>query len=101
VTAGCGLIMGYLVDNFNRKLLLIVCSLCWNILTGTTAYCNTFLQILFPRMLVAAFSSACIPTAISLINDYFNHDQKARANSFFFFGIYIGAALSSLTALLD
>jgi len=44
---------------------------------------------------------ACIPTSISLIGDYFPHEQRGKANSIFGFGVYLGVALSSLTLLIN
>ena len=49
----------------------------------------------------AIFGAICICTSLSLINDYFKHEHKARANSFYSFGIYMGVACSSLTLILD
>ena len=49
----------------------------------------------------AIFGAIAIPTSLSLINDYFKHEHRGRANSFYSFGIYMGVACSSLTLILD
>lgn len=45
--------------------------------------------------------AACIPVSVSLINDYFEHEMRGRANSMFAFGIYLGGGLSSLSLILN
>ena len=70
-------------------------------MTAVSVFCDNFLEIIFPRMFFAIVVSACIPCCISLINDYFSHRDKARANSFFCLGNYLGVGLSSLTIILD
>jgi MFS family permease len=101
ITALCGLGTGLLVDNVSRKWILVICGVTWSTFTGTMFFCHTFVEVLIPRMIVGAFASACIPASISLINDYFPHNKRARANSFFFFGVYLGVAMSALSTLLD
>lgn len=99
--AAFGLLMGYLTDRYNRKWLLFSCSILWTLMTALSALTTSFYQILAPRILFSLFMSACIPTSTSLINDYFAHEMRGRANSLFAFGVYLGGALSSLTLLLD
>lgn len=51
-------------------------------------------------MLFAVLVSACIPSSLSLINDYYEYELRATANSIFCFGLYFGVGLSSLTLIL-
>ena len=96
-----GLLMGYYADRYNRKLILLLTSLSWTLMTFATAFTHNFWEVLLPRMGFSFLMSACIPVSVSLINDYFRHEERGRANSLFAFGIYLGGGLSSLTLLLD
>jgi MFS family permease len=96
-----GLFMGYLADSYNRKWLLVSTTLLYTGMTLATAYVHTFYEVLIPRVLFSFLMSACIPVSVSLINDYFEHEMRGRANSMFAFGIYLGGGLSSLSVLLN
>jgi MFS family permease len=101
VNAVFGLLMGYLADRYNRKWLLLVISLLWNTMTILSAFIHNFTNALILRIMFSFFMSACVPLSVSLINDYFVHEQRGRANSLFAFGIYLGGGLSSLSLVLD
>lgn len=96
-----GLLMGYLADSYNRKWLLIGTTLLYTCMTLATAFVHNFVQVLIPRIMFSFFMSACIPVSVSLINDYFQHEMRGRANSLFAFGIYLGGGLSSLSLILN
>lgn len=64
-------------------------------------FCTQFWQVLLARIGFAIFMSFCIPTSVSLITDYFDHEELGRANSVFTFGVYMGVGLSSLTIIID
>jgi len=46
------------------------------------------------------FESFCAPAAYSLIADYFPPEKRTTANAFFSGCIFVGASLSSLTAVM-
>jgi MFS family permease len=75
----------------------------WNVATAVSYFCNSFIQIIFPRMAFAILSAACNPASLSLINSYFSNrgSSLGKANSFFSFGIYCGIGFSSLTLIMD
>lgn len=95
------LLMGYLADRYNRKWILFITTFMYCLMTMASSFTHNFAQILVPRIMFAIFMSACVPVSVSLINDYCEHEIRARANSVFAFGIYLGGGLSSLTLLLD
>lgn len=101
VNSICGLLMGYFADKYNRKWPLVITTVLYTLMTLACAYTNSFTSVLFPRMLFSFFESACVPYSISLINDYFEHEMRGRANSLFAFGIYLGGGLSSLSQILN
>ena len=96
-----GLLMGYLADKFNRKWMLLGTTIMYTLMTLATAYTHNFTEVLIPRIMFSFFMAACIPMSVSLINDYFKHEQRGRANSLFAFGIYLGGGLSSLSGILN
>ena len=53
----------------------------WTTFTLSCAITENFVQVLIPRMLFSIFMSACIPTSVSLITDYFENEMRGRANS--------------------
>lgn len=101
VNSVLGLLMGYLADRYNRKWILLPMSILWSVMTLLSAFTHNFWQVLLPRIGFSFFMSACVPVSVSLINDYFEHEKRGRANSLFAFGIYLGGGLSSLTLILD
>ena len=96
-----GLLMGYLADRWNRKWLLVATTLSYTLMTLVCAFVQTFVEVLIPRIAFSFFMAACIPVSVSLINDYFPHEMRGRANSMFAFGIYLGGGLSSLTLIIN
>ena len=96
-----GLLMGYLADRFNRKWILVSTTILYTLMTLACAFTHNFVEVLIPRILFSFLMSACIPVSVSLINDYFEHSMRGRANSLFAFGIYLGGGLSSLSLILN
>ena len=96
-----GLVSGYLADRLNRKWLLFATTVAYTAMTLACSLTHSFGQVIGPRMAFAMLMSACIPASVSLINDYFTHETRGRANSLFAFGVYLGGGLSSLTLLVN
>jgi len=94
------LFTGILSDNFNRKNLLTIASICWSLTSIGIAFSEKFWQVAFFRMLLGVFEACCGPPAYSLISDYFPPESRTMANSVYALGIYVGAALSSLTIIM-
>ena len=96
-----GIAMGYQVDKFNRKKLLIVCSFIWNSITMLSYFVQSYYQLLYIRMGFAAVSSIHVPACISLINDYFRHEDRSKANSVFVAAVSVGVGLANLTSIVN
>jgi MFS family permease len=93
--------MGYQVDKFNRKYLLIICGLTWNLTCACSYFVNSFSQLLIIRIVFAILSSVHTPACISLINDYFKHEKRSRANSLYVAAVSIGVGFANLTSILN
>ena len=101
VNSFSGIFMGYQVDKFNRKYMLIICGFLWNLISYATYYVGSYEQLLLVRMGFAILSSVHTPACISLINDYFDHEDRARANSVYVTAVSVGVGCANLTSLIN
>jgi len=101
VNSVSAIIMGYQVDKFNRKYLLLFCSLFWNLILMATYFVDSFGQILAVRIGFALFASVHTPACISLINDFFVHESRSRANSVYVAAVSLGVGLANLTSIFN
>jgi MFS family permease len=92
VTAG--LLFGYLVDRINRRMLLFCCIAFWSISAAACGFVHNGVQLFVARMGVGVGEAAMIPTAISLIADYFVPHRRGAAWGFVTMGVYVGTGLS-------
>ena len=96
-----GIVMGYQVDRFNRKYLLVVCALLWNLICLLMYWTTNYYVLIAIRMGFGVVSSVHTPCCISLINDYFQHENRARANSVYVAAISIGVGFANLTSFIN
>jgi len=89
-----GLFMGRLVDRWNRRNLLIGCILIWSVCAAASGLAQNGWQLFIARMGVGIGEAALIPTAISLISDFFQANRRGKALGFFMTGAYAGVGLS-------
>lgn len=95
------LILGYQVDKFNRKYLLIASCFTWNVLCGLSYFITSYGQMCVIRMGFAVISSVHTPACISLIGDYFEHHNRSKANSVYVAAISFGVGLANITSLIN
>lgn len=69
-------------------------------MTAISALSQSIWLLVVTRIFLGVFESACNPPAYGLIADYFHPNYRTSANSIYSLGIYIGGALSSLTAVI-
>jgi predicted MFS family arabinose efflux permease len=93
--------MGYQVDKFNRKYLLIICSLIWNIICVSIYFTTDYYMLIAIRISFAIVSSVHTPCCISLINDFFQHENRAKANSVYVAAISVGVGFANLTSFIN
>lgn len=94
------LFAGTFADRFNRVLLLGIFGILWSLTSIGTAFIEVFWQMLALRVLLGIFEAFQNPVAYGLIVDFFPQEKRTTANAFYSFGVYIGAALSSISILL-
>lgn len=91
-----GIFMGLLVDNVNRKKLLLGALFVWSASTVISGTTSTFGVLILMRFILGLFVSATEPAGYSLLGDYFPRKVRTTANAVVGTGAYIGGGLSSL-----
>jgi len=75
-------------------------ALAWAAATMAQGMASCFAHVLIARVLLGIAQSFSGPAAHTLISDTFPASRRATANSIYSSGIYLGAALASLSAVL-
>lgn len=89
------------MDRIKRlKWVLFTALLLVNVASGLTALATSFTGLVWPRVLLAFFSSIVDPTLFRLLAFYFPSAKRGAASGVLFVAIYIGVAAGSLTLLL-
>ena len=91
---------GYACDRFPRTRLLFGAALAWAAATAAQGMARCFAHVLLARVLLGIAQSFSGPAAHTLISDTFPASRRATANAIYSSGIYLGAALASLSAVL-
>lgn len=91
-----GLPMGYLVDRYKRRNILVVGALGWTSATFACGLADSFGELLIARVAVGIGEACLAPAGASIIVDYFAPDRRGRATTFMGAGAPIGSALSLL-----
>jgi len=88
------LLMGFLADNFSRPKILSAAITVFSVACVLMGFSQAYWQLVALRMLIAFGEAACRPASGSLIIDYFNEDQRAKANGILSWGVYYGYGLA-------
>lgn len=96
----CGIFGGVLSDMFNRKLIIIICSIGWSACTLLSGWIDNFWAFLVMRVLLGIFQAFMNPASYSIIADYFPPEKRTLANSIFNAAIYFGGAMASLSQIM-
>ncbi|CAI2367683.1 unnamed protein product [Moneuplotes crassus] len=91
---------GSLVDKFSRKWTLVIAAFLWSGLTFTQSFATNFVTIIIPRIVMEIALTANQASSLSLISDYFNSKYRARACSFYQFGLYVGLGFGSFSIII-
>lgn len=87
---------GWLIDRFDRRLLLSVASAVWSVLTMAGAAAQNFLMLVVARMGVGAAEAPASPGSLSLIGDMFPKERRATAISLYYAGTATGQLITFL-----
>lgn len=86
--------MGYLADRINRVRLIKFGAVIWCIMTAACGFSTTYVQLFAARVMVGLGEATLLPSANSLISDYFEPERAAKAISIFNLGLAGGAGLA-------
>lgn len=99
-----GLLLGRLADRRNRVWLLSLALGVWSLASAFCGLAKNFTEFFLARVGVGIGEAGCVPSAHSLIGDYFSPQQRAFAVSVFtgigqigtILGIVLGASLADM-----
>ena len=89
-----GVPMGLIADRWNRVRIIKYGAVIWCIMTAACGFSASYWQLFFARIFVGLGEATLMPSANSLISDYFKPHERAKALSIFNLGIAGGAGLS-------
>ena len=88
--------LGWYADRSNRKYLLFAGILIWCTMTASSGLVATFLPLFLMRLGLGLGEAVVSPCSVSIISDYFDRKDRARAISLYMAGPYLGAGLAFL-----
>ncbi len=89
-----GLPMGWIVDRFNRRNLIVAGVALWTLMTAACGGARGFGTLFLARMGVGVGEATLSPAALSIIADYFPRERLGRALSVYSMGVFIGSGLA-------
>ena len=81
---------GWLADNASRKRTIIGGMLCWSIATAACGMSESFGQLSAARLGIGLGEAALLPSALSLLTDYFSRDRLSRGVAIYSMGSSFG-----------
>ena len=73
-------------DQGNRRIIVSLTTAVWSLAVMLCGLTRSFLQLMVVRMGVAVGEAGCVPTAHSLIPDYFARSERPRAVAIYMLG---------------
>lgn len=92
--ATAGIMMGSVVDRYDRRLVIVIGILTWTAATAATGLATSYTSLLIARMIVGVGEAALAPSAYSLIAEAFPRHKLSRPTSIYFLGGAIGPGVS-------
>lgn len=91
---------GAVADRVSRKWLIVGSLGVWSGVTFAMGYCNSFHQLMWLRGVMGISEALYIPSALSLIADYFTGKGRSLAIGLHMTGLYCGQALGGFGSLV-
>ncbi|MCM1484011.1 MAG: MFS transporter [Muribaculaceae bacterium] len=91
---------GAVADRISRKWLIVGSLGVWSGVTFAMGYCNSFHQLMWLRGIMGISEALYIPSALSLIADYFTGKGRSLAIGLHMTGLYCGQALGGFGSLV-
>lgn len=96
----CSPFSGAVADRLSRKWLIVGSLGVWSGVTYAMGYCNDFHQLMWLRGIMGVSEALYIPSALSLIADYFTGKGRSLAIGLHMTGLYCGQALGGFGSLV-
>ncbi len=91
---------GAIADRLSRKWLIVGSLGVWSGVTYAMGYCSDFHQLMWLRGIMGISEALYIPSALSLIADYFTGKGRSLAIGLHMTGLYCGQALGGFGSLV-
>ncbi|MDE6049155.1 MAG: MFS transporter [Paramuribaculum sp.] len=91
---------GAVADRVSRKWLIVGSLGVWSAVTYLMGYCNDFSQLMWLRGIMGISEALYIPSALSLIADFFTGKGRSLAIGMHMTGLYCGQALGGFGAMV-
>jgi len=89
-----GIPVGWLVDRFNRRWIIIGGVLVWSVMTCLCGFARNFPTLFLARVGVGVGEASLSPAAYSILSDVFPPHRLSWATSIFAMGITLGTGIS-------
>ncbi|HYK60100.1 MAG TPA: MFS transporter [Bryobacteraceae bacterium] len=86
---------GSLVDRYGPKWPLAAGLFCWCLLSAATGMTNTFMAVLWLRILLGLFEAVITPAGLRWIRDHMEESRRGLATGIFFAGSKYGPAVAA------
>ncbi len=91
---------GAVADRISRKWLIVGSLGVWSAVTYAMGYCNDFQQLMWLRGIMGISEALYIPSALSLIADFFTGKGRSLAIGLHMTGLYCGQALGGFGSMV-
>ncbi|MBS0417851.1 MAG: MFS transporter [Proteobacteria bacterium] len=91
-----GLPMGWVVDRFSRRNLIVAGVALWSVMTAVCGVARGFSALFLARVGVGVGEATLSPAALSMISDSFPRERLATAISVYSMGVFVGSGLAFL-----
>src|SRR5258706_11400649 len=87
---------GWLADRASRTRIVAYGAVVWSVATVATGLASSYNFLLGIRSVVGIGEAAYAPAATAIITDAFPQDQRARAQSYFAMGMFMGGTVGMI-----
>ena len=89
-----GIPMGWLADRRSRRWIIGLGATGWAVMASLGGIANNYMQLFLARMGLGVGEATFMPSAFSMISDYFPRDQFARAYAVLMLGAPLGSGIA-------
>src|SRR4029078_9459217 len=87
---------GIFLDRFGTRLTYFIAVVCWSAFTALMGVVRSLPALIMTRIGVGVFEAPCFPANSRILATWFPQQERARANSIYSFGQYVGLGFLSL-----